>query len=50
MATEALITGDRSVGDVVVLYIMGIRHMGTIQAVKPVNEIVKEVTIIVQEV
>lgn len=49
MEAQGLITGDRSVGDVVVLFISGIRHLGVIETVNPVDKVVKEITIKVQE-
>lgn len=49
MTVGGLTTEARSVGDVVVVYISGIRHLGHIKTVVPVDEVVKEVTIKVQE-
>lgn len=50
MTVGGLTTDSRKVGDPVVIYISGVRHLGHIETVKPVDEVVKEVTIKVQEV
>lgn len=50
MDLNACISGKENVGDTVVVYIGGYRHIGHIVKVNPVTDVQKEVVIQVQEV